>query len=96
MIAVSSLARRAACSIGHADALGQFAIGYLGQTSQPVSRGVSGVRLSTTWSYLPNSGDRRLAGIANATTRQYSYTTTSEDLISAINGPTRQEDNLRL
>jgi hypothetical protein len=45
--------------------------------------------LVTTWSYLPNSGDRRLASIGNVglSTGQYSnygYTTTPENLISAI------------
>lgn len=45
--------------------------------------------LSTAWSYLPNSGDRRLAGISNVglSSGQYStygYTTTPENFISAI------------
>jgi YD repeat-containing protein len=71
--------------VDHTDALGTFALGYLGQTGQPTSRGVSGVGLATAWSYLANSGDRRLAGIANGAARQYSYTTTPEDLITKIN-----------
>jgi hypothetical protein len=45
--------------------------------------------LATSWSYLPNSGDRRLASIGNAglSTSQYSnysYTTTPENFITAI------------
>jgi RHS repeat-associated protein len=74
--------------VGHTDALGQFAIGYLGETTQPTSRGVSGIRLATAWSYQPNSGDRRLLGINNATARQYSYGTTPENLITWINEET--------
>jgi hypothetical protein len=43
------------------------------------------------WSYLPNSGDRRLFGNSNLglTGGQFStyrYTTTSENFISAISG----------
>jgi YD repeat-containing protein len=74
--------------VGHTDALGQFAIGYLGETAQPTSRGVSGIRLATGWSYQPNSADRRLAGIVNATARQYGYTTTPENLIGEISEQT--------
>jgi YD repeat-containing protein len=44
---------------------------------------------------LPNSGDRRLAGIVNATTRQYSYSTTSENLISGINEQTNSGNLLQ-
>jgi RHS repeat-associated protein len=69
---------------GHADALGNFASAYLGQTARPTSRTPSGIGFSTIWSYLNNAGDRRLAGIANATARQYQYTTTPEDLITQI------------
>jgi YD repeat-containing protein len=72
---------------GHADALGKFALGYLGQTGQPTSRQPTGGGASTAWSYLSNTGDRRLAAIANgrAGERQFDYTTTPEDLITKIN-----------
>ena len=69
--------------------LGAFALSYLGQTGQITLRQLASSPLSTAWSYLPNSGDRRLAGIANtgASTGQfstYTYTTTPESFISAI------------
>jgi hypothetical protein len=45
--------------------------------------------LATSWSYLPNSGDRRLAGIGNVGLSggqysNYTYTTTPENFITAI------------
>jgi RHS repeat-associated protein len=61
---------------------------YLGETGQITQRqrkGPAGV--TTAWSYLPNSGDRRLAAITNTIAkqaRQFLYTTTPEDLITAI------------
>ena len=70
--------------VTHTDPLGRFDISYLGQTDQPTSRQLVGTPDQTTWSYLPNSGDRRLAGINNYSIRQYQYTTTPEALISAI------------
>jgi YD repeat-containing protein len=77
----------------HASDLGSFALSYLGQTSQITERQLLPVtsNLATTWSYLPNSGDRRLASIGNVglSTGQYSnygYTTTPENFISAITG----------
>ena len=69
----------------HSDALGRFVLSYLGQTGQLASRGPAGAGVATDWTYLSNSGDRRLAGIANATARQYRYTTSPEDLITQIN-----------
>ncbi|TGQ51032.1 peptidase C39 [Mesorhizobium sp. M1C.F.Ca.ET.193.01.1.1] len=74
---------------GHTSDLGAFVIGYLGQTEQITSRQLTGSTLSTTWSYLPNSGDRRLAGISNVglSAAQYStflYTTTPENQISSV------------
>jgi RHS repeat-associated protein len=51
---------------GHASDLGAFSLGYLGQTGQITSRQLSGSNLATTWSYLPNAGDRRLASISTA------------------------------
>ncbi|ACA20387.1 YD repeat-containing protein [Methylobacterium sp. 4-46] len=51
----------------HGSDLGSFALSYLGQTEQPTLRQLlpAGASLATTWSYLPNAGDRRLAGIAH-------------------------------
>jgi RHS repeat-associated protein len=69
--------------------LGAFSLAYLGQTSQITTRQLAGSTLATSWSYLPNSGDRRLAGINNVglSSSQYStyqYTTTPENFISSI------------
>ena len=49
----------------HASDLGSFALSYLGQTGQITQRQLASSTLATSWSYLANSGDRRLAGIAN-------------------------------
>lgn len=73
----------------HTSDLGAFTLSYLGQTSQITQRQLANSTLSTAWSYLPNSGDRRLAGINNIglTAGQFStygYSTTSENFISAI------------
>ena len=71
----------------HTDPLGHFVISYLGQTSQMVNRlqtTASDYPAHTVWSYLANSGDRRLASIANTAMRTFSFTTTPEDLISKI------------
>jgi YD repeat-containing protein len=75
----------------HAGDLGSFGLSYLGQTSQITERQLLPVtsNLATTWSYLPNSGDRRLASIDNVglSTGQYSnysYTTMPENYITAI------------
>ncbi|WP_300781037.1 hypothetical protein [Enhydrobacter sp.] len=75
--------------ITHTNDLGSFTLSYLGQTGQLTSRTLAGSTLATTWSYLPNSGDRRLSGIDNTglTAGQYSnyaFTTTPENLISGI------------
>lgn len=73
----------------HTSDLGAFTLSYLGQTSQVTQRQLANSTLSTAWSYLPNSGDRRLAGISNtglAATQvsTYAYSTTPENFISAI------------
>ncbi len=73
----------------HASDLGAFALAYLGQTGQITSRQLASSTLATTWSYLPNSGDRRLAGISNVGLSSgrystYAYTTTPENFIAAI------------
>jgi len=73
----------------HASDLGAFTLGYLGQTRQIISRQLVNSTLATTWSYLPNSGDRRLAGINNTglSSGQYSnfsYTTNVENFVTGI------------
>jgi RHS repeat-associated protein len=73
----------------HANDLGSFTLGYLGQTGQITSRQLASSTLATTWSYLGNTGDRRLAGIANTglTAGQFSnftFSTTPENFITAI------------
>jgi hypothetical protein len=73
----------------HTNDLGTFNLGYLGQTDQIASRQLTSSTLATAWSYLNNTGDRRLAGIANTglTSGQFSnftYTTTPENFISGI------------
>ncbi|MCD2175033.1 hypothetical protein LQK84_18870 [Rhizobium sp. C4] len=75
----------------HQSDLGDFTISYLGQTNQIALRKLtgSGATLQTAWSYLPNTGDRRLAGINNTglSASQYSnfaFTTNSENEFTAI------------
>ena len=75
--------------ISHVNDLGSFTLSYLGQTNQVTQRQLANTTLSTSWSYLPNSGDRRLAGISNVGLSSgqystYSYTTTPENFISTI------------
>ena len=75
--------------IGHASDLGAFTLGYLGQTGQITSRQLASSTLATTWSYLTNTNDRRLAGINHVglTSGHFSTfpsTTTSENFIDAI------------
>ena len=74
---------------GHSHDMGAFTLAYLGQTGQIASRTLASSTLATSWSYLNNTGDRRLAGIANTglTAGQFSnftYTTTPENSISGI------------
>lgn len=73
----------------HNSDLGSFTLSYLGQTGQITSRQLANSTLSTSWGYLPNSGDRRLASIDNTglSADQFSnfaFTTTPEYLIAAI------------
>jgi RHS repeat-associated protein len=73
----------------HASDLGSFTLGYLGQTRQITSRQLASSTVATTWGYLPNAGDRRLASIGNtglsaAQFSNYQLTTTPENFISAI------------
>jgi RHS repeat-associated protein len=75
--------------ISHVNDLGAFALSYLGQTGQITTRQLASATLSTAWSYLPNSGDRRLASIDNTGLSagqfsNYTYTTTPEKFITAI------------
>jgi RHS repeat-associated protein len=50
----------------HVTGLGSFTYGFLGQTSEPVSRALAGTSITTAWSYDTNTNDRRLTGIANS------------------------------
>src|SRR5262249_25954682 len=70
----------------HTDALGKFAISYLGETGQMIGRQLLGSRLATAWSYLSNEGDRRLAEIDNKfpNEREFHYTTIAGNLITKI------------
>ncbi|MGO8866373.1 MAG: peptidase C39, partial [Alphaproteobacteria bacterium] len=75
--------------VSHASDLGSFTLAYLGQTGQITGRTLASSTLATSWSYLANSGDRRLAGIANVGLSNgqfstYAYTTTPENFIAAI------------
>jgi hypothetical protein len=75
--------------VSHADGLGQFALGYLGETGQRQVRWTLGgtYTVSTQWNYLSNGADRRLWFITNRSgsqTRQHFYTTTAEDLVSSV------------
>lgn len=77
--------------VSHASDLGSFPLSYLGQTRQITGRQLLPVssNLATSWSYLPNSGDRRLASIGNVglSTSQFSnyeVATTPENFITAI------------
>ncbi len=75
--------------VTHANDLGSFTLSYLGQTGQMTGRQLSASTLATTWSYLSNTGDRRLSGINNVglTAGQfstYAFTTTPENFIGDI------------
>jgi RHS repeat-associated protein len=75
----------------HFSDLGAFQISYLGQTTQIKVRQLlpATSTLKTTWSYLDNTHDRRLSGIANTglTSGQYTnftFQTSPENLITGI------------
>ena len=75
--------------VTHANDLGSFTLSYLGQTGQITGRQLASSTLATSWSYLNNTGDRRLSGIGNVglTAGQFStygYTTTPENFISGV------------
>jgi RHS repeat-associated protein len=74
--------------------LGAFTLAYLGQTDQIVSRQLGGSTLATAWSYLPNSGDRRLSevsttGLSSGEYSTFQYTTDAE---AQITGTTQTSD----
>jgi RHS repeat-associated protein len=68
----------------HGTPLGNFALGYLGQTNQLASQ-LLNTGLGTKWTYHTNTNDRRLKDITNSgATRSYQFTTTSENDIAQI------------
>jgi RHS repeat-associated protein len=72
-------------TVSHTNALGNFTLGYLGQTGQLTGQHLAN-GVGTDWTYEDNGKDRRLKSIANSgATRSYQYTTTPENLISQIN-----------
>jgi RHS repeat-associated protein len=79
---------------GHGSDLGSFTLGYLGQTGQITSRQLASSTLATNWSYLNNTGDRRLAGVGNTGLvaghfSNFTFTTTPDNFIS---GTTESSD----
>jgi RHS repeat-associated protein len=73
----------------HDSDLGTFTFAYLGETDQLTTRQLSGANVATTWSYLGNAGDRRLAAIDNdgfvsGQYADFTYDTAPEDLITGI------------
>jgi RHS repeat-associated protein len=75
--------------------LGTFTLAYLGQTDQITSRQLANSTLATTWTYLPNSGDRRLSGtsttgLSAGQSTGFQFNTDAEDQITAT---TETSDN---
>jgi RHS repeat-associated protein len=75
--------------VTHASDLGSFTLSYLGQTGKMTGRALASSTLATSWSYLNNTGDRRLSGINNVglTAGQfstYAFTTTPENFVAGI------------
>ena len=69
----------------HGTQMGDFQLGYLGQTGQLTSQMIASGTVGTTWSYDSNLNDRRLKAISNTgDSRSYTFTTTPENLISEI------------
>jgi RHS repeat-associated protein len=75
----------------HSSDLGAFQLSYLGQTQQLTARQLLPLTstLKTTWSYLDNTHDRRLAGIANTGLASgqftnFTFDTTPENFITGI------------
>ena len=82
--------------VANRNSLGEFQYDYLGQT-----RRISGARLANTpierrYTFEPNTGDRRIKGIANPqAARSYAYTTTEAHiarLIETVGGQSRSWD----
>lgn len=76
---------------GHSSDLGAFSLSYLGQTSQLQARQLLpvGSTLATSWTYLDNAHDRRLAainntGLAAVQFTNFAFTTSPENLITGI------------
>ncbi|MDQ0564128.1 RHS repeat-associated protein [Rhizobium mesoamericanum] len=76
---------------GHSSDLGAFSLSYLGQTRQLQNRQLlpAGSNLATSWSYLDNTHDRRLAAINNAGLAagqftNFAFTTTPKNFITGI------------
>ena len=73
---------------GDSNDLGSFTLTYLGQTNQVTSRALTNSSLATSWTYLPNSGDRRLAsvtttGLSSGQSTGFQFTTDAEGQITA-------------
>ena len=80
---------------GDSNDLGAFTLAYLGATSQIASRSLTGSTLATTWSYLPNTGDRRLSGVSTTglSSGQYSTFQYTTDAENEITGTTQTSDS---
>jgi RHS repeat-associated protein len=77
--------------VSHTSDLGAFSLTYLGQTAQLTQRQLLPVtaNLVTSWNYLPNSGDRRLAaihhiGLSSSQFSNYQFVTTPQNLITVV------------
>ena len=69
--------------VSHGNAVGEFALSYLGQTDQTTSLQGSGI--GTQWTYDTNANDRRLLSISNGpNARSFGYSWTPEDDITKI------------
>jgi RHS repeat-associated protein len=80
--------------ISDSNDLGTFTLTYLGQTGQITARQLANSSLATSWTYLPNSGDRRLAGISTTglsagQSTGFQFTTDAENQIT---GTTQTSD----
>jgi len=71
----------------HGNDLGSFTMAYLGQTSQITSRQLASSTLATSWSYLTNADDRRLAsvgtvGLSAGQSSTFQYSSNSEGFVT--------------
>uniref|UniRef100_UPI0035AFE897 hypothetical protein n=1 Tax=Paenirhodobacter enshiensis TaxID=1105367 RepID=UPI0035AFE897 len=74
---------------GHGSDLGAFSFSYLGQTGQITERQLSASTLQTSWSYLDNLHDRRLAvientGLSSGQFSNFAFNTEPEGLITGV------------